>query len=182
MPGFEDQVQNIVSVAAQIARAQNVEPDATVLENASPSLILSGYDDEGSPYYALTLEIPIQTYVQIEHSRDSVEKLIFNRNRPIIRRYPGSWVSEVIVTPVLSTPALPSPRPGEGREQTEELASFWQTGFFRLFISHTYSQPHSKLLAELPERLLLDEVLARRVSEFDEPGVQAGVPRFEFGA
>jgi hypothetical protein len=143
MPGFEDQAQNIVSVAAQIARAQNVEPDATVLENASPSLILSGYDDEGSPYYALTLEIPIQTYVQIEHSRDSVEKLILNRIRPIIRRYPGSWVSEVIVTPVLSTPALPSPLPAEGREQTEELVSFWQTGFFRLFISHTHSNKTS---------------------------------------
>jgi|SRR5579863_5034477 len=137
MDAFEEKAQDFASVAAQIARAQGADPEATVLENSTASLILGGSDINGSPYYTLTLEIPIATYVQIEQSRERLEKAIGARVRPIVRRYPERWISEVIITPELTAASRPSAPPLENGQEEEESPSFWQTGSFRLFISHT---------------------------------------------
>jgi TIR domain-containing protein len=137
MPTFEENAKDIVWAAGQIARAQNAEPDATILENASASLIYAGNDNDGGSLYALTLEVPIKTYVAVEEYRDGLEQSIRERIRPIIRRYPGSWVSEVIIVPELKAASPPAARASEVGQESEDTLSFWQTGFFRLFISHT---------------------------------------------
>jgi hypothetical protein len=138
MPTFEEKAGEIVRVAAEIARAQNFEPLATVLEKSSASLIESGSD----PYnettnYALTLEIPVRTYAEIEGHRDGLEQTIRERIRPILRKYPGSWISEVIITPEFTPKPTSASVTPEEEQPLEEIPSFWQKGFFRLFITHT---------------------------------------------
>ncbi len=70
--------------------------------------------------------------------RDALEKQILWRIRPIIRRYPDSWISEVIITPVLSVATRLASKSVEREEAAEHVPSFWQTGLFRLFLSHTH--------------------------------------------
>jgi hypothetical protein len=138
MPTFEDKAKSLVATAAQVARMQNAEPIATVLEQSSASLILTGAEDEGpTTYYTLMLEVPIRVYAQIEEDRDALEQIIAKRLQPIVRPYTYNWISQVIISPEMvgeSRPALPTPELGGA---PEEAPSFWQPGFFRLFISHT---------------------------------------------
>ena len=138
LPTFEERANDIVRVAAEIARAQKADSDAAVLENASASLIYSGTSTNDQSLYTLTLEIPISTYVEIEQYREGLEQSIHERIRPIIRRYPDAWINEVIITPELSPAARLSAPPPEQVQEAEDAPSFWQTGFFRLFISHTH--------------------------------------------
>jgi TIR domain-containing protein len=137
MPIPEEKAKDIVNVAAQIARAQGGEPEATVLGNCIASLIFDGEDYDVS-LYTLTLEIPIQTYANIEQYREGLEQSIRERIRPIARRYPDSRITQVIITPELSPEAHSPAKPEEQPQQPEDAPSFWKTGFFRLFISHTH--------------------------------------------
>jgi TIR domain len=135
---FEEKAKSLVATAAQIARARNAEPIATVLEESSASLIQSGSDPEGpTVYYTLMLEVPIKTYATIEENRESLEHEIRERLRPIVRPYADNWISEVIISPNIaeeSRSTAPAPEQGEA---SEEVPSFWQPGFFRMFITHT---------------------------------------------
>src|SRR5258705_13726699 len=108
MPSFEEKAKDIVWAAAQIARAQKQEPDATVLEKSSASLIHNGSDPNGASIYTLTLEVPIGTYVEIEQYREGLEQSIRERIRPIVRRFPDTWISEVIITPELIAASAPT--------------------------------------------------------------------------
>jgi len=152
MPIPEEKAKDIVNVAAQIARAQNAEPEATLLENCSASLVFGGEDFDVS-LYTLTLEVPIRTYANIEQYRDGLEQSVRERIRPIVRRYPDSRISEVIITPELSPASRPPAVPPKEGEEAEDTRSFWKTGFFRLFISHTSPNKISahNLKAALPK-------------------------------
>jgi TIR domain len=137
MATFEGQTISILATAAQIARAQNAEPIATILERSSASLIESGTDQDGSVYYTIVLEIPIKLYADIEDNRQGLEREVLERIRPILRAYPGSRISEVIITPKLAAESLSTTAPTEQDELSEKPPSFWRQGFFRLFISNT---------------------------------------------
>jgi TIR domain len=136
-PTFEDKAKSIVATAAQVARMQNAEPVATLLEQSEPSLLESGSDPEGPTFYTLMLEVPVRTYAKIEDDREALEQIIVKRLRPILRPYPGNWVSEVIISPKVSGAIPPALTPESGEGAVEDVASFWQSGFFRLFVSHT---------------------------------------------
>ena len=137
MASFEDKAKSLVITAAQIARAQNAEPIATVLEQSSASIIQSGSEPEGPVFYTLMLEVPIKIYAVVEGNREDLEIAIRERLRPIVRPYADSFISEVIISPRLADGSRPTPPVPEQGEATEEVTSFWQPGFFRLFITHT---------------------------------------------
>lgn len=143
MPSFEESAKDIVWAAAQIARAQKEEQEATVLEKSSASLIHNGTDANGTSIYTLTLEVPIETYVAMEQYREDLEQRIRERIRPLIRRFPDTWISEVIITPELAATSIPVGPTPEHEQESEEAPSFWVTGFFRLFISHTHDNKTS---------------------------------------
>jgi hypothetical protein len=138
MPTFEDKAKSLVATAAQVARIQNAEPVATILEQSAASIIQSGSDAEGpTVYYTLMLEVPVRTYANIEEDREALEHVIVKRLRPILRSDTHDWISEVVLSPRMSGNSRLAPVPGRGDGTAEEVASFWQLGFFRLFISHT---------------------------------------------
>ena len=137
MPTLVDNARDIVTVAAQIARAQALEPITEVLEKAVATILAQGTDEHGTELYALTLELPVETYAEIEGYREGLERTIRERIEPIIRRYPATRIEEVIITPVLpSTPSAQASRT-DALPEPADLPSFWTPGFFRLFISHT---------------------------------------------
>lgn len=135
---FEDKAKSIVATAAQVARMQNAEPIATILEQSTASLIQSGSDSEGpAVYYTLMLEVPIKVYARIEEDREALEQLIVKRLRPIVRPYSDNWISEVIVSPEIAGDVRLASMPKLEEGAGEEAPSFWQSGSFRMFISHT---------------------------------------------
>jgi len=146
MTPFDDRAQVLVATAAHIARLQNAEPEASVLEESSASLLQNGSQSnfgEMSNLCTLMLEVPIARYAAIEDQRNGLEQVILRRLVPIVRAYVGNVITEVVISPTLaeeSRPAEPSAEEGGTRE---EAPSFWQHGFFRLFVSHTSANKES---------------------------------------
>lgn len=137
MTTFLEKARAIVSTAAQVAKLQGAHIESMVLERATPSLIETGYDNwNGGTYeYTLMLEVPIPTYAAIEDT-EALEKAIHRRVLPLVRTEAGSHISEVVVSPQLADDRRPSEPPPTATAHTEEIPSFWQQGFFRLFITH----------------------------------------------
>jgi TIR domain len=82
------------------------------------------------------LELPIRVYAQIEEDRDALEQMVVKRLRPIVRPS-GNWISEAIISPEIVGEFRPASNAPEMGATFEEVTSFWEPGFFRLFISHT---------------------------------------------
>lgn len=146
MPGFEDIAQSITLTAAQIARLQGAHVEANILEQSFASLVQTGSQDDWGQtmyFYTLMLAIPIPTYANIEQNRDKLEQSILARVKQIVRTEPGNRVTEVVISPVLAhegQPTEPTPQQAGG---AEEVPTFWQPGYFRLFISHTSANKES---------------------------------------
>jgi hypothetical protein len=142
MATFAEKAPQLVATAAQIAKIQGAGIECTVLEQATASLIETGYDNwnGGTDLFTLMLEVPIPTYAAIDDRRDELEQSIHRRVSQLVRTETGHRITEVVISPVLadaSRPAEPELSPGIA---PEDIPSFWQAGFFRLFISHVASQ------------------------------------------
>ena len=137
MPTFPDRAKPIVATAAQIARLQGASLEAAVLEQAKPSLLETGYDNwnGGTSLYSLMLEVPIPTYAAIDDA-EALERALHRRVSQLIRTEVGNLITEVIVSPVLADEARPQEPPPSAGISAEEIPSFWQPGFFRIFITH----------------------------------------------
>ena len=137
--GFEEMASALVATAAKIARLQDLDLEADVLESASATLIQTGSSEDfgqSYDYYTLMLEVPIPTYVAIDEVRVQLEKMIHKRIEQLVRTEKANRITEVVISPVLAQRTRPvSPTPEEGT--LEEAPTFWQRGCFRLFISHT---------------------------------------------
>lgn len=138
MTTFADRAGKIAATAAQIAKLQGASVEATVLQNATASLVETGYDNlnEGTSFFTLMLEVPIPTYAAIDDERDQLERAILRRVQQIARGEIGNRITEIVVSPILAEAARPvEPDPGVPTV-AEDIPSFWRPGFFRLFISH----------------------------------------------
>ncbi len=166
MAGFEDRAKALAATAAKIARLQNAEPEATVLEQSSPTLLQTGSAnnfDGTTDLFTLMLEIPIPTYAALDN-REDTETTILHRVRPLVRTEPGNAITEVVISPVLSEESRPAEERTEGGDTEEEVPSFWQPGFFRLFISHTSTNRES---AHRLKRALAEYKIAAFVAHDD---------------
>jgi hypothetical protein len=143
---FEDRAPALITTAGKIARLQGAESEADILEQARGSLIQTGSQadfGETTDFYTLMLEVPIPTYAKIDEQREGLEKLICRRVQQLVRTEVGKWISEVVISPILAEDSRPTVNLLEQGEAHDEVPSFWQKGFFRLFISHTSANKES---------------------------------------
>jgi len=82
------------------------------------------------------LEVPIPTYAAIDDQREELEQSIRRRVSQLIRTEIGNSISEVVISPILSDESRPVGPVPSADIPPEEIPSFWQPGFFRLFITH----------------------------------------------
>lgn len=143
---FEDRAQALAATAGKIARLQEATFEADILQQASASLIQTGSNsdwDVTREFYTLMLEIPIPTYASIDNQREKLEKSINRRVQPLVRADAGKIVTEVVISPVLAEGARPAEPVLNQEAAQEDVPSFWQPGYFRLFISHTSANKES---------------------------------------
>src|ERR1700735_647105 len=145
--GFEERATALVATAAKIARLQDLEIDAGVLERATASIVQTGSNEdwgERVDYYTLMLEVPIEVYAAVDKGRTQLEIRLRDRFTELARTTPSARITEVVISPELADSSRPtqlSP-PTDGQVE-EEPPSFWQPGCFRLFISHTAANKES---------------------------------------
>lgn len=137
MAAFIDRARSIVATAGKVARLQGAIVEATVLEKANASLIETGYDNwnGGTTQYTLMLELPIPAYAALENP-EAVEKAVHRRVLQLTRIEGGNYITEVVVSPTLDEEARPTESRSGTEAPSEDVPSFWQPGFFRLFITH----------------------------------------------
>jgi hypothetical protein len=147
MAEFEDRAKTFASTAGKIARLQGSEFEADILERSLASLIKTGSQQEDwgeiRDFYTFMLEVPIPTYAAIDDQRAKLEKSIGHRTDQLIRTYVGKLVTEVVISPILAEESRPVESSPDHGNSHEETPSFWQQGFFRLFISHTSTNKDS---------------------------------------
>jgi hypothetical protein len=155
MATFAERAGRITATAAQVAKLQGASLEATVLEQAKASLVETGYDNwnGGSDLFTLMLEIPIPTYAAIDHQREELERSIEQRVSQVVRTEVGNRISDVVISPVLAYESRPIEPAPTSDISSEDIPSFWQPGFFRLFITH--------VAANKTEAHQLKEALAR---------------------
>jgi hypothetical protein len=138
MAELSERAGSIVATAAQLAQLQGASLEATVLQQARASLVETGYDgwNGGTTFFTLMLEVPIATYAAVDEKREELEKSILRRVSPVVRGEVGNSITEVVISPKLADASRPAEPLPSVDAQTEEVPSFWEPGFFRLFITH----------------------------------------------
>lgn len=170
MTSFADRAQLLIKTAAKLATLQGHFDEKKILEKAKARLVETGYDNwnGGITFFTLVLEIPLDLYSKIEDSRKKFEETIRERMANITRTDAGNTISEVIITPIL----LDETTEAEDAEEsdTEIVPSFWQPGYFRLFISH--SSKIKETAHALKEALAQFQIAAFVAHEDIEPSLE----------
>jgi len=169
MPGFEDGAARIVATAAQIARIQGAIAEGSLLEQARAELVETGYDnwDGGITFYTLMLEVPIPVFAGLRENQEPLEKSIQNRVAQIVRSDAGNRITDVVISPILAEELRPT-QPAQATDvPPDDIPSFWQQGFFRLFITHVAL--HKAEAHELKEHLAQFQVAAFVAHDDIEP-------------
>lgn len=137
METFIDKAPVLIKTAAKLASLQNLLEESEILRSAKTRMVETGYDnwDGGITFYSLLLEIPLELFSKIESSREQLEKSIREKIGGLTRMDQSNSISEVIISPILLDESFESENLVEAK--TDLAPSFWQQGYFRLFISHS---------------------------------------------
>jgi hypothetical protein len=112
------------------------------------------------------IEVPIPTYAAIEDT-EALEKAIHRRVSQLVRAEVSSRITEVVISPVLAEGSRPEEPQPSVDTSPDEIPSFWQPGFFRLFISHIAT--HKASAHKLKEALAQFQVAAFVAHDDIEP-------------
>jgi len=169
MTTFSERAGRITATAAQIAKLQGASLEATVLEQSRADLVETGYDnwDGGTTFYTLMLELPIPTYVAVGDQREELERAIQDRVSQIVRAEIGNRITDVVISPVLTEESRPVEPAPSTDIPAEDIPSFWQSGYFRLFITHVAT--HKAEAHELKEHLAQFQIAAFVAHDDIEP-------------
>lgn len=132
---FEDRATSLVATAAKFALHKGLTIESEILSKAKSSLVKTGYDNwnGGTDLYSLILEVPVTVFADIDEKQATIEGNILERMNQLTRKDFNNRISEVIISPILlenSNTNLKS------NSDEETIPTFWQPGYFRLFISH----------------------------------------------
>lgn len=145
MAAFEDQADSLVATAAEIARLRGAIEEHEILSHAKATLVCTGYDnwDGGIDLYSLMLEVPVPIFATIDDHQHAVEAALLNRVSQLTRNNSRVSLREVVISPTLVERSRPpllttaTEQFPQGTEQPDDVPSYWKSGHFRLFVSHT---------------------------------------------
>lgn len=138
MDTFPERAGQIARTAQEIAKLQGASLEATVLGQAAASLVETGYDNwnAGTNLFTLMLEVPVPAYAAIGDQCAELEHSIQQRVSQVVRTHIGNCITDVVISPILARESRPVESAPTTDTPAEEIPSFWQPGFFRLFITH----------------------------------------------
>ncbi len=90
----------------------------------------------GIDYYAVTLRIPLEVFVQIEPELERHEKHILEVAKSVWREFESDIISTVRFLPDRTSASSDQTTP----MPASQLPNFWEDGKFRLFLSHCSSR------------------------------------------
>ncbi len=101
---MDDFIKNPRTLVKTLARVFSVEkstPEFEVLDSAAARVEQTGYDnwDGGTDVYSLYLQVPVGIYGKYSDLMEQIEKSISDKIQPLMRQYPGIWLTEVVVSP-----------------------------------------------------------------------------------
>jgi hypothetical protein len=127
---------SIKATLLRMLELKGLEEAHSVVSSSNLEVEQIGYDNwNGGTYdYRINLELPIESFVHLEHKIEALEKEILTIIQPLWKTNENINVSSVAIQPLpLTSDGIRRFSPlGHSR-----LPSFWTPGNLRLFISHT---------------------------------------------
>lgn len=147
---FPPPTDSVVASLIELFKHQDNTTVVRVLESATPTIELIGYDNwnGGTDIYSLVLSTPLKLFAVIEPERDKLQKTIERKLSSIVSNQDNAWLNTVKIKPILKSVGPQRPLP---KASDEDLNRIWDDGFLRLFLSHisTHKVTMSKLKKEL---------------------------------
>lgn len=156
----------IVETLAALVDAQGDHPLAEILRTSIPRIEDNGYDNwnGGTTYYALHLELPVNTYARIEPGIQETEAKLIAKLVTALRGTGNQVLNAVLITPAFGESAPPVV------VGDDEVARIWGSGRFRLFLSHV--SEHKIAVSALKQSLSLLGVAGFVAHEDIEPTLE----------
>lgn len=152
---FSDNPELLLSPIAATLGNHGSDLALAVLQEARPSLEVTGYDNwnQGTALWTLNLEVPLELYARIEPGIEQLEGQILERCQTSLRPYSNDRLTAVYIQPI---PDASSAWRGKGRPlakvaTTDKLKEIWGDLPFRLFLSPT--SKHKAEVSHLKLRL-----------------------------
>lgn len=103
MEDFTNKAKELVNSLAELFQLSGEKRISELLLHATPFIVQSGYDNwnGGTDIYELHLQLPISAYANISDELKGIENKISEKLQPIMRRFPNSCMSTVIISPAL---------------------------------------------------------------------------------
>jgi hypothetical protein len=109
MADIKQDLEALIGTLRELFGHDNSSPEFEILSSAEARIEQIGYDnwDGGTDIYGLYLEVPIKLYATYEPQLKTIEDSISDKFSPILRKYPNTWIGEVVVSPRLISPQEP---------------------------------------------------------------------------
>jgi hypothetical protein len=142
---FPESAEAVVATLTALFRHQGKNAVCSVLENATPEIRETDYDnlDGGMYVFTLYLGLPLKVFAPIENEVHDLEKVIANKFPTVFRNTGHAYLRYVAISPVLEQPL----RIGQAKVPPMDYEHLWENGMLRLFLSHVSA--HKKNVAEL---------------------------------
>lgn len=132
-PGvFPQTADAVVRTLTELFRHQRNREACDVLENAKARIEGGGYASGGRYLFTLFLDLPLKVFAPIEQDVSKLEKTIASKLTTVLRNTGDTWLREVTICPILEQP----PKGVDPRIAPVDVEHLWQSGMFRLFLSH----------------------------------------------
>lgn len=144
---FPEKAETLVHSLSEIYRHQNDNAMREILDNSSPRIELTYYDNwnGGTDYYTLFLDLPLKLYALIEANITKLETAIGSKLPRLLGNIENRELSVKI------SPTLESSTKSNKSIIPIDIEHLWQNGKLKLFLSHVST--HKDSVSELKDAL-----------------------------
>lgn len=163
---FPPPTESVVESLIELFKHQGKTAIVKVLESATPTIELTGYDNwnGGTEIYSLVLRTPLKLFAAIEPEKYKLEKAVEMKLTAIVPNQDNAWLNSVTIKPILKLVGTRSPLP---KASDEDLGRIWDDGFLHLFLSHVSA--HKGAVSKLKKELWIYGVSGFVAHEDIEP-------------